>query len=69
MCLQQVKQTLWVRLVWRGIGTTGRPDLNCCRVIFGEADFLPGITVDKYADVLVVECLALGMEQFKGENR
>ena len=46
-------------------GTTGRPDLNCCRVIFGEADFLPGITVDKYADVLVVECLALGMEQFK----
>lgn len=48
-----------------GIGMTGRPDLNCCRVIFGEADFLPGITVDKYADVLVVECLALGMEQFK----
>ena len=48
-----------------GIGTTGRPDLNCCRVIFGEADFLPGITIDKYADVLVVECLALGMEQFK----
>ena len=48
-----------------GIGTTGRPDLNCCHVIFGEADFLPGITVDKYADVLVVECLALGMEQFK----
>lgn len=48
-----------------GIGTTGRPDLNCCRVIFGEADFLPGLTMDKYADVLVVECLALGMEQFK----
>ena len=48
-----------------GIGTTGRPDLNCCRVVFGEADFLPGLVVDKYADVLVVECLALGMEQFK----
>ena len=30
-----------------------------------RSDFLPGITVDKYADVLVVECLALGMEQFK----
>ena len=43
----------------------GSPDLNCCRVIFGEADFLPGLVVDKYADVLVVECLALGMEQFK----
>lgn len=46
-------------------GNDNEPDLNCCRVIFGEADFLPGITVDKYADVLVVECLALGMEQFK----
>ena len=49
------------------IGTTERFDLNCCRVIFGEADFLPGLTVDKYADVLVVECLALGMEQFKSK--
>lgn len=48
-----------------GIGNTGRFDLNCCRIIFGEADFLPGITIDKYNDVLVVECLALGMEQFK----
>ena len=46
-------------------GKYNESDLNCCRVIFGEADFLPGITVDKYADVLVVECLALGMEQFK----
>lgn len=40
-------------------------DLNCCRVIFGEADFLPGLVVDKYADVLVVESLTLGMEQLK----
>lgn len=48
-----------------GIGTTGRPDLNCCRVVFGEADFLPGITIDKYQQVLVVESLTLGMEQFK----
>jgi len=48
-----------------GTGTTARPDLNCCRIIFGEADFLPGLTVDKYNDVLVVECLAFGMEQFK----
>lgn len=42
-----------------------QPDIGSCRVIFGEADFLPGITIDKYEDVLVVECLALGMEQFK----
>ena len=40
-------------------------DTSSCRVIFGEADFLPGLTVDKYEDVLVVECLTLGMEQFK----
>ncbi len=47
------------------IGNTERPDLNCCRLIFGEADFLPGLTVDKYNDILVVECLALGMEPLK----
>ena len=40
-------------------------DTSSCRVIFGEADFLPGFVVDKYEDVLVVQCLALGMEQFK----
>ena len=48
-----------------GIGTTGRMDLNCCRIIFGEADRLPGLVVDKYNDVLVVECLALGMDFLK----
>lgn len=40
-------------------------DLNCCRLIFGEADWLPGLVVDKYADILVVECLALGMDKLK----
>lgn len=40
-------------------------DTSSCRVIFGEADFLPGFVADKYEDVLVVQCLALGMEQFK----
>lgn len=40
-------------------------DLNCCRVIFGESDWLPGLTVDKYDDVLVVESLALGMDALK----
>ena len=38
-------------------------DTESCRVIFGEADFLPGIVVDKFADVLVVESLALGINQ------
>ena len=41
-------------------------DISSCRVIFGEADFLPGIVVDKFADVLVVESLALGIDRFKG---
>ena len=40
-------------------------DMDSCRLIFGEADFLPGLVVDKFSDVLVVQCLALGMEQFK----
>ena len=40
-------------------------DTSSCRVIFGEADFLPGLTVDKYEDVLVVESLALGIERVK----
>lgn len=40
-------------------------DTSSCRVIFGEADFLPGIVVDKYEDILVVESLALGIDRFK----
>ena len=42
-------------------------DISSCRVIFGEADFLPGIVVDKYEDILVVESLALGIDRFKNE--
>ncbi len=40
-------------------------DTSSCRLIFGEADFLPGITVDKFEDVLVVESLALGIDRWK----
>lgn len=40
-------------------------DTGSCRVIFGEADFLPGIVVDKFSDVLVVQSLALGIDRFK----
>ncbi len=42
-------------------------DTASCRVIFGEADFLPGLVVDKFSDVLVVESLALGIDRFKLE--
>ncbi len=38
---------------------------DACRLVFGEADFLPGITIDKYADVLVIESLSLGMDRYK----
>lgn len=40
-------------------------DTNSCRVIFGEADFLPGLVVDKFSDVLVVQSLALGIDRYK----
>ncbi len=43
----------------------GEKDISSCRVVFGEADFLPGITIDKYEDVLVVESLALGIDRYK----
>ena len=42
-------------------------DTSSCRVIFGEADYLPGLVVDKFSDVLVVESLALGIDKFKLE--
>ncbi len=40
-------------------------DMGSCRLIFGEADFLPGIVVDKFSDVLVVQSLALGIDRMK----
>ena len=42
-------------------------DTSSCRLIFGEADFLPGFVVDKFSDVLVVQSLALGIDRFKLE--
>lgn len=41
-------------------------DTSCCRLIFGEADFFPGLVVDKFSDILVVESLALGIDRMKG---
>ena len=37
-------------------------DFNCCRLIFGEADNFPGLTVDRFEDVLVAQVLSLGIE-------
>lgn len=40
-------------------------DTSSCRIIFGEADFLPGLVVDKFSQVLVVQSLALGIDRMK----
>ena len=40
-------------------------DTSSCRVIFGEADFFPGLVVDKFEDILVVQSLALGIDRWK----
>ena len=40
-------------------------DTSSCRLVFGEADFLPGLVVDKFSDVLVVQSLALGIDRYK----
>ena len=54
-----------VRMAWEYRKKT--IDTGSCRVIFGEADFLPGLVIDKFSDVLVVESLALGIDRFKLE--
>ncbi len=40
---------------------------DSCRIVFGEADFLPGLVIDKFSDVLVVQSLALGIDRLKEE--
>lgn len=40
-------------------------DLGCCRLIFGEADGLPGLTVDKFSDILVAQVLSYGTDSVK----
>ena len=40
-------------------------DMNACRLIFGEADFLPGFVADKFADILVIQALAMGIDRMK----
>ena len=52
-----------VRAAWQYRKDT--VDTSSCRVIFGEADFLPGLVVDKFSDVLVIQSLALGMDHWK----
>ena len=55
--------TMRVRNAWEYRKKT--VDTSSCRIIFGEADFLPGLVVDKFSDVLVVQSLALGIDRLK----
>ena len=40
-------------------------DVNSCRLIYSESDFLPGLIVDKFSDILVIQSMSLGIEQWK----
>ena len=55
-----------LRYAWEYRKTVmGETDSRCCRVIFGEADLFPGLTVDRFESVLVTQTLSLGMERIK----
>ena len=54
-----------IRYAWDYRKTVMGNDTNCCRVIFGEADTFPGLTVDKFNDILVTQTLSLGIEKRK----
>ena len=55
-----------VQYAWDYRKSVLRPeDLGCCRVIFGEADGFPGLTVDRFSDLLAVQTLSAGMERLK----
>ncbi len=57
--------TMRVKAAWEYRKTT--VDTDSCRIIFGEADFLPGLVIDKFSDILVVQSLALGIDRMKIE--
>lgn len=54
-----------IKYAWDYRKTVMGDDIGCCRVIFGEADQFPGLTVDKFGDILVTQCLSVGIEKQK----
>ena len=55
-----------VKYAWDYRKTVMAPEeLTCCRVIFGEADHFPGLTVDRFGPVLVAQVLCLGLDRVK----
>ena len=54
-----------VQYAWDYRKTVMGEDISCCRVIFGEADGFPGLTVDRFSDILSAQTLSVGMERIK----
>ena len=54
-----------VQYAWDYRKTVMGGDISCCRLIFGEADGFPGLTVDRFSDILVTQTLSMGMEKIK----
>ncbi len=54
-----------LRHAWEYRKTVMGNDVSCCRIIFGEADLFPGLTVDRFRNILVAQTLSLGMEKLK----
>ena len=54
-----------LQYAWGYRKTVMGEDISCCRVIFGEADGFPGLTVDRFQDILVTQTLSVGMEKLK----
>ena len=54
-----------IRYAWDYRKTVMGADVSCCRVIFGEADGFPGLTVDRFENLLVTQALSVGMERIK----
>ena len=61
-------EAFWQRRIqyaWDYRKTVMAGDISCCRVIFGEADGFPGLTVDRFSNILVTQTLSVGMEKIK----
>ena len=54
-----------IRYAWDYRRTVMDGDVSCCRVVFGEADGFPGLTVDRFSNILVTQSLSVGMERLK----
>ncbi len=65
---EKFDEAFWRRRLeyaWNYRKTVMKDDVRCCRIVFGEADGLPGLTVDRFHDLLSIQCLSYGMEQRK----